>query len=471
MRTRRALYLVAGLALAGCESRAPGEASSQDTTQQVVTQRRQQTPRVAGLVIRLAGGRAGGAPRVYRLPDLAEAQNLLRGRLPVVERVIGVDPEAEFLFVRTDKGAILAYDLESGRADTVAPAATRATLGPDGTLYAVDEERKVTSVAKRVRFAWPEPLAALPTDLFGAVNQRLVAVVRDDLTRIIAASAGQAPTVREIPLSGDVAATHWGDVLAVATDSGITLLDPLGQRDPAFVRLENHPRALAFSPSGHRIFVARRNVAGLGVVDRFEQRELDGIALPGEAATIRLDPLGRWLLARPAAGDSAWIVDLPIKRLAGTLPTTWQVDLPQIAADGTVLLRQGDDVVAYRVDTAGTKVHEEGRVADAAADLWVVTRWRPRWGAPPAAAAGVAAADAAAGGEILYVQVSVSRNINWSNEMAQQLSRAGLAARVLEPTRPDEGYRVVLGPYATRADAEAIGKRLGRPYWIYQPEP
>jgi cell division protein FtsN len=56
--------------------------------------------------------------------------------------------------------------------------------------------------------------------------------------------------------------------------------------------------------------------------------------------------------------------------------------------------------------------------------------------------------------------------------MAAQLERAGLAARVLPPPvdRSHEGYRVVLGPYATRSQAEAIGRKLGRPYWIYQPE-
>ena len=107
--------------------------------------------------------------------------------------------------------------------------------------------------------------------------------------------------------------------------------------------------------------MARRDWPGLAVIDRFDQRELDGVALPGEASTIRLDPFGRWLLARPAAGDSVWIVDLPAKRLAGSLPTTWQVDLPAVGADGSVLLRQGDDVVAFRVDTAG-KVREAGRV-------------------------------------------------------------------------------------------------------------
>ena len=76
-----------------------------------------------------------------------------------------------------------------------------------------------------------------------------------------------------------------------------------------------------------------------------------------------------------------------------------------------------------------------------------------------------------AGEGLLYVQVSTSQNEAWSGEMAQQLTRAGLAARVLPPRGPDDGYRVVLGPYPTRAQAEAIGRKLGRPYWIYQPTP
>src|SRR3989441_2072999 len=75
-------------------------------------------------------------------------------------------------------------------------------------------------------------------------------------------------------------------------------MDALGRRDAAFVPLDDHPRALVFSPSGHRIYVARRTEPGLAVIDRYEHAEIDGVALPTPAATIRLDPLGRWLLAR-----------------------------------------------------------------------------------------------------------------------------------------------------------------------------
>lgn len=395
---------------------------------------------------------------------------MLRGQLPPVERLVGLDAETEFLYVRTPEHQLVAYDLESGRTDTVAADVVRATLGPDGTLYTVDQKRHVTSMARRARFSWPDPLTGDPSDLFGAGNQRLVAVVRQEGTRIITAAATQAPVTREVNLGGDVAASYWGDLLAIAADSGVELLDPLGRRDPALVRLASHPRALAFSPSGHRIYVARRGTAGLAVIDRFEQRETDGVALPAPAATIRVDPLGRWLVARPATGDSAWVVDLPIKRLLGSVPTSWGVDLPAVAYDGTVLTRAGADIVGVQADSTES-LSETGRVKNGGNDLWVVTRWRPRWGGSGALAGGATDSTAASEGEVLYVQVSVSRNRAWSSEMAQQLSRAGLTAQVLDPARPEEGYRVVLGPYSTRGEAEAIGRKLGRPYWIYQPEP
>jgi sporulation related protein len=415
-----------------------------------------------GVAIRLPV--KGGVPQLYRLPRLTPVDGVLKGKLSPVERVIGLDPESEFLFVTTAKHELIGLDLGSGRVDTVAIKVKQAALGPDGTLYAVDSSRHVISLSRRTRFAWPQALTALPRDLFGATDQHLVGVIPQD--KLLVAAADQPPTVRPIAAGGDVTATRWGDLVAVASDSGVTLYDPLARREPAFVRLADPPRALAFSPSGHRIYVARRSVPGLAVVDRYERKEVDGIALPGPVAALRLDPLGRWLLARPAVGDSAWIVDLPIKRHTGIVPTQWQPDLPAISPDGMLIYRRGSDVIASRPDS----LTDVGKVTNGAADLWVLTSWLPR--GVPATAVSAAAADSTgrAGSEgPLYVQVSTSQNPEWSGHLAEDLTRAGLAARVLSPQHPDDGYRVVLGPYATREQAEATGRRLGRPFWIYQP--
>lgn len=415
-----------------------------------------------GVAIRLPV--KGGVPQLYRLPRLTPVDGVLKGRLSAVERVIGLDPESEFLFVTTVKHELIGLDLGSGRVDTVAIKVKQAALGPDGTLYAVDSSRHVISLSRRTRFAWPQALTALPRDLFGATDQHLVGVIPQD--KLLVAAADQPPTVRPIAAGGDVTATRWGDLVAVASDSGVTFYDPLARREPAFVKLADPPRALAFSPSGHRIYVGRRSVPGLAVVDRYERKEIDGIALPGPVAALRLDPLGRWLLARPAVGDSAWIVDLPIKRHTGIVPTQWQPDLPAISPDGMLIYRRGSDVIASRPDS----LTDVGKVPNGAADLWVLTSWLPR--GVPAIAVSAAAADSTgkAGSEgPLYVQVSTSQNPEWSGHLADDLTRAGLAARVLPPQHPDDGYRVVLGPYATREQAEATGRRLGRPFWIYQP--
>jgi len=453
--------LFATFALWGCGSQAPAVASSQQQSPQRVSQL-QILSRTPGVAIRLPA--KGGVPQLYRLPRLTPVEGVLKGRLPPVERVIGLDPESEFLFVSTAKRELLALDLGSGRVDTVATGVAQAALGPDGTLYAVDTARRVISLSRRTRFAWPQALTALPRDLFGATDQHLVGVIPQD--RLLVAAADQPATVLPIAAGGDVAATRWGDLVAVASDSGVTFYDPLGRRNPSFVKLSDAPRALAFSPSGHRIYVARRHVPGLAVVDRFERKELDGVALPGPVAALRLDPLGRWLLARPAIGDSAWIVDLPIKQHTGIVPTQWQSDLPAISPDGVLIYRRRDEVIAVRPDS----LTEVGKVAHGAGDLWVLTTWLPR-GVPASVASARSDSAAAEGGPEgpLYVQVSTSQNPEWSGHLADDLSRAGMAARVLPPQHPDDGYRVVLGPFTSRAQAEATGRRLGRPFWIYQP--
>ncbi len=208
----------------------------------------------------------GGTPQLYRLPRLTAVEGVLKGKLPPVERVIGLDPESAFLFVTTAKHELFALDLGSGRVDTVGTTIRQAALGPDGTLYAVDSSRRVVSISRRTRFVWPQALTALPRDLFGATDQHLVGVIPQD--KLLIAAADQPSTVRPIAAGGDVAATRWGDLVAVASDSGIAFYDPLGRRDPSFVKLADAPRALAFSPSGHRIYVARRNVAGSWTASR-----------------------------------------------------------------------------------------------------------------------------------------------------------------------------------------------------------
>src|SRR2546421_3966051 len=107
----------------------------------------------------------------------------------------------------------------------------------------------------------------------------------------------------------------------------------------------------------------------------------------------------------------------------------------------------------------------------------MLTGWRPRgayrgaFGDAGAQADPGVASDTAGPEGPMYVQGSTSQNEAWSSEMAQQLTRARLAARGLQPRNPDDGYRGVLRPHPTRAPAQGIGPELGRPLSIYQPTP
>src|SRR3989442_13748574 len=248
--------LFASVALGACRSPAPVLKSTQQQSPQRVSQA-QIIARIPGVAIRLPA--KGGTPQLYRLPRLTPVDGVLRGRLPPVERVVGLDPESEFLFVTTAKHELLGLDLGSGRVDTVATSVAHAALGPDGTLYAVDDQRHVVSLSRRTRFAWPQALTAMPRDLFGSTDQRLVGVIPQD--RLLVAAPDQPSAVRPIAAGGGLAAATAGRLISVARHSRRRLLHPQAPRAPALFRLAGPPPALAVSPPPHLPLCAPRRTA------------------------------------------------------------------------------------------------------------------------------------------------------------------------------------------------------------------
>src|SRR5258706_10167380 len=140
--------LLSIITLWGCGPKAPEAGPSQQQSPQRVSQLTF-LARSPGVAIRLPA--KGGTPQLYRLPRLTAVEGVLKGKLPPVERVIGLDPESEFLFVTTAKLELLALDLGSGRVDTVGTNIRQAALGPDGTLYAADTTRRGFSLSPRTR--------------------------------------------------------------------------------------------------------------------------------------------------------------------------------------------------------------------------------------------------------------------------------------------------------------------------------
>jgi hypothetical protein len=153
-------------------------------------------------------------------------------------------------------------------------------------------------------------------------------------------------------------------------------------------------------------------------------------------------------MVHPPGADSLWLVDLARNRYVAGFAADWAADLPTITNQQTLLVKIGPDVVAY--DLGKKDFPEMGRVAGGARDVWLPLAWTPETGT--ATALPGAPADSAAA------------------ELARQLEQQGLPARVLDPRPGEDGFRVVLGPYPTREAAESTGRRLGRPYFIYQPD-
>jgi hypothetical protein len=273
--------------------------------------------------------------------------------------------------------------------------------------------------------------------------------------------------------AGQSAATYLGDLVAVAADSAVILYEPQGKRPVRVLRISGHALAVAFSPSGHRLYVARGK-NDIQIFDRFGDDPLGSIDLPGPARELRSDFYGRWLLARPERGDSVWVVDAAAGQLAGTVAAKWAADLPVVAGSRTLLVRTGADIHALDLSAKGFPV--TGTVAGGASDLWLPLAWLPPEEQRAELVSEGVAADTAAvpadtgAAPAIYLQVSSSRNPEWANELAGKLKGAGLPASVLPPKTGDDAYRVVLGPYATRDQAEATGKGLGMPSFVITPQ-
>ncbi|MEP6687406.1 MAG: SPOR domain-containing protein [Gemmatimonadales bacterium] len=414
-------------------------------------------------VLRLPG--AGGVARLYRIPTLDPSSWTAEDKLPAVDRIVGADPEQGLVFALDTKRNLVTLDLETRRVRTYLEQVRAAAMGPDGALYAVDTGSTVTQMVRRAPVRFRSKLQGAPKELYATMTGALLARVGDKAPVLEVLGPDQAPVSTTLP-SEAMAPSFYGDLAAVATDTGVVIYESQGKRPPRSIRLSGHPRDVLFSPSGHRFYVAQDDDKLL-VFDRFGGEQLGAIDLPGPARTLRGDRFGQWLLVRPATGDSVWVVDIGRGRFAGSVATKWAADLPVVASPNALLVRRGGDVVA--VDLASDGFPEAGRVKDGAADEWLPIAWRPARDVQTDAtadSAALAAADSGQSGASVYLQVSSSQNPTWAKELADKLRAAGLPASVLAPTRGDEAHRVVLGPYATREQAEETGRKIGMPSFI-----
>lgn len=434
-------------------------------------------PALAGPSTLLRLPRAGGQAVAYVPEDLREAGWTTTGRLGALQRPLGVDLDERMVLAVDTDGNLVAIDLDTRAVrGSVVSGVAAATLAGDGSVYLIDTAGAVTHLLRRMPTRFRASLPGPPSQLFGALNDRLVAVTTGEVPAVVVVEHDVEGEPYPVP-AGEAAATLWGDLLAIAADTAVVFYDAQRQTPRPSLRINGGVRSVAFSPSGDRLYVARAR-PDLLVFDRFSHDRLATVVLPSPAAAIRPDASGRWVMLRVEGADSIDVIDATVNRVVARIAGGWQEDLPLVAGSATLVLRHGDAVEAW--DLAQASPQRTGMIEDGARDFWSLVAWVPPARAVELAEAaettGVVQDSAIVFGVIpapvltppsrVFLQVSSSQNEAWARELARQLSSTGFPALVRDPQAADDGYRVLLGPYPTREVAEEAGRRLGRPYFV-----
>jgi cell division septation protein DedD len=491
MQVRIAVPLTLAVALIGCGGQRAGKANKHLPAAIA-------TPPNDAALLRVS--HAGGSAALLRANTLVARPGSNIGGIPAVTRILASNRDDETVYATDNNGKLIAIDLRTERSRVVSTTARQLKATPDGTILGLDSARHPLRLTNRALTTYKNAVEKDAILLRGTGELILVAGNRAGTLQVL----NPATEVRHVPMpNGPATATWVGDLVAVVNDSGAVFVDPSGKAPgrgapPRFVKLRPGATTAAFSPSGHRLYVAEKNAA-LAIIDRYGRKVLKEVPLPGIASALRPERTGRWMLAR-GGKDSLWVVDLTRGAVAWQGKAPWADDLPQVVDGRMLLLRDKSDVIAIDlIENSPAKIS----LAGGAADLFFMLPWVPRGGVtptnvaaepppasnaaasndtapprtapaaatpPPAPARGTPPPDAAVPPTsptgTVYLQVSASQNEEWAQALARQLKDGGFPAKVLDPKTSDESYRVVIGPYGSREEADVVGKRLGRSYFI-----
>lgn len=480
------------LVLAGC-----GRGDRQETPSTQATASATAPRGPDHLVLRVP--RAGGEVRVYSYPRL-DTVLWSASSAPAPSRVLAFDDEAGTIAYVDVKGAPARVDFRQGVAGGVTKTKLTGLASWDGsTIYGIAADGTVERFGPsgpwrwkpkvRARAVFPQPdqtLLVLAEQGEGSVVWRL----RPPATRIVDSVT--------LPRVDRTLRTQVGDRLYLGSGRELTGVRTRTMQRTASISFDDEIELLEATPSGDRVFVVTRGSNGVEVVDRYRETVRERIELGRHAADLRVDALGRYLLARAEGTDSALVIALGTNRVVGAVATSWREDLPFVAPDGGIALAQGADVVVVDGETLRLKV----RVRAGAGDIWYAFRWtgfRPRdarldrpvdfGGAPTdstAAGAGAAASasDSASPPVPAPHDTVVRRSSGFTvsfaallvpdkaRDLAAQIKVGNESARVVVAARDGSTiYRVVMGPYATREEAERIGRESKQSFWVYEGGP
>ena len=369
-----------------------------------------------------------------------------------------------------------------------------------------------------------------------AAGDRVVALVEGaDGPELAVWEAGEArpATTRGVTTRGPVTLAGWGRSIVTASEDGRGLTEwSIPDLEPAEgAEIDGAPLALALSPSQHRVFAASADRPRFVVIDRYDWRELGSSRLEAPIEALRTGMTGDRLVAFD--GSNVWSARAGETGL-DAVPGEWRTDLPIALPGGAVLVSTGNGLALLhsdgeidpiegpadawwlpfrwgrRLPVASAAVVPEDTLEDAEEALealadsvppgriGLLTVGRPDRGRSrrPDSSGAPAPADDESGEfaprpdlpdepaavpmpELpggFYAVVLSSRQLAALGQMRQLLDRSGYSTHVLR--RLDEAndtwYRLLVGPYPARPDAEGVARELRRERgidaWIHEEE-
>lgn len=462
--------------------------------------------------------RAGGVARAYVYPALDSAVWRSGGTVPAIDRVLAFDPDGGVIAFVDAKGRPGRLDLRLGSVATSGGklALTGLASADAGDIYGLASGKvtRLTPTGGSWNFETPRGTRGVVPQPDGSI---VVVAARGDSTAVWRV---RPPDTRlrdsiVLPRTTQAIPTQLGDRVYFVGARALYALRTRDLEPAAPLPLAGEVSDLVTTPSGDRVYVALDGQGEVQVIDRYREAIVGTISLPGAVRALRMDALGRYLLARPARGDSVWIVALGTSRVLGAERTAWRDDLPFVAPDGSVALARGADVVFVDAETLA----ERRRVPGGAGDFWHLVLWngfRQRRGTsdePPVFARRDTAADSAAtdslgadssataiagafAGTIVPTTpepavdstpapppapaVATGYTLSFAalaeearaRALASQIIVDGERARVVTSSVAGTPvYRVVMGPFRTREDAERRGRAAARDFWVYSGAP
>lgn len=428
-----------------------------------------------------------------RYPDLDSVVWTANDAAPVLDHVLGFDPEAGLVAASDSRNHPVWFDLRTGSVTATAKAETRELRTMDGAaVYAAGTDGAVVRFTPTGNWSYKPPQPA--SEVFPQPNGTVVVLggrganatlwrMRPPANALLdTAKAERVSSGVNVPLGEEVFFTRERELVGLRART-LDFTPPIKFDRPIIT--------VAATPSGDRLYVLTESSHGVDVVDRYQDRVTSRIELPGQPRALRVDAFGRFVLIR-GPRDSVWVAAIGTDQVISTVRSSWSDDLPFVAPDGAVALKEGNDVV-FRDVASGKELQ---RATGGASDFWypfVWTGFRRRTAvaeqpaaktdsetaavkmpAPPAETTKAAVPAPRPDSTKLGFTVSFATLLDESKarEQAAKINVNGRGARVVTGiVSGTTVYRIVVGPFPTRDEAEQAGRASGQNFVIYAGSP